>query len=69
MCFMPKVTLHNQNQMRITIPSALCKALGIRGGDMLLFNINSRGRLELIKQNIEPAQAQFNKEVDNQIVQ
>lgn len=46
---MPKITEHQNNQLRITIPRKLALAIGLKKGDEMEFRINGKGRLEMIR--------------------
>ncbi len=52
---MPKVVFQKtqgEGQYRITIPLSLVKALSIKPGDKFDFRINSKGNLELVREQI-----------------
>jgi bifunctional DNA-binding transcriptional regulator/antitoxin component of YhaV-PrlF toxin-antitoxin module len=46
---MPKITEHQNNQLRITIPRKLALAIDLKKGDEIEFMINGKGRLEMVK--------------------
>jgi DNA-binding Xre family transcriptional regulator len=48
--FMVKLQQMKSGQFFVTIPRKLCKALDLKKGDNIEFKINSRGRLELVKE-------------------
>jgi bifunctional DNA-binding transcriptional regulator/antitoxin component of YhaV-PrlF toxin-antitoxin module len=48
---MPRVQQIKTGQMVITLPRKLAIATGIQKGDEIKFVINSKGRLELVKEN------------------
>lgn len=49
---MSKITEHQNNQLRITIPRKLALAINLKKGDKLEFTINKHGNLELVKKEV-----------------